>query len=98
MCRPLSMASVTAIAGERGWFGSVCLGLGEERCTGDAIEADGEGWMEGVAGVGWDEYGALLNWIVVGRLVRHCSSWWCSSEFIAGRGKVPESARWRMVC
>lgn len=55
MCRPLSMASATAIAGERGWFGSVCLGLGDERWAGDATEADGEGWMEGVAGVGWDE-------------------------------------------
>jgi hypothetical protein len=50
MCRPFSMASATAIAGERGRFGSV-LGLGEERLAGDAIEADGEG----SAGVGCEE-------------------------------------------
>lgn len=55
MYRPLSMASATAIAGERGWFGSVGLDLGEERWAGDATEAGGEVWMEGVAGVGWDE-------------------------------------------
>lgn len=96
MYRPLSMASVTATAGDRGRFESGSLGLGEERIAGDAVEADGEGWMDGSAGVGWDEEGALLNWIANGRFMRHCSSWWCSSVLIAGRGKVPESARWRV--
>lgn len=55
MYRPLSMASVTATAGDRGRFESGGLGLGEERMAGDAVEADGEGWMDGSAGVGWDE-------------------------------------------
>lgn len=52
--RALSIASITAVPGERGRFWSVGLGLGEESWAGDATETEGERWIEGVLGVGWE--------------------------------------------
>lgn len=80
-----------------GWSGG---GRGEIGC-GEGWVEDGEGcrdgWSLGVEYVwGWERVSCAgwesVNWIAAGRLVRHCSSWWCSSALTAGRGMVPESA------
>lgn len=93
--RPLSMASATAEAGERGRCGSMGNGdMGDaeaERDTDTDAEAEA-GTDEAIELLGIVFVSAVENWRGGGRLMRHCSSWWCSSVLMAGRGKVPESA------